>query len=110
MPHGDGPLYFPKAAIVSLCSAVTFTFFRDHAHAASGEAPSQEVLVPPRSLLVFDGEAYSTHLHSIVDRRYDELEPETLGNGGTGLFERLDPASPDAPSWVTRQVEGFSSG
>lgn len=110
MPHGDGPLYFPKAAIVSLCSAVTFTFFRDHAHAASGETPSLSVLVPPRSLLVFSCEAYSDHLHSIADRRYDELALETLGNGDSGLFERFNPALPDAPSWATRQLESFSPG
>jgi len=75
MPHTDGPAYDPRAAILSLGSAAVFNFWRDHAHAASSEPPVLSLLLPPRSLLFFSGEAYSAHLHGITDHRYDDLHP-----------------------------------
>lgn len=56
LPHTDGPAYSPWAAVLSLGSAAVFEFWRDHAHAASGEASVLAVLLPPRSLLVFSEE------------------------------------------------------
>ncbi|CAE8681845.1 unnamed protein product [Polarella glacialis] len=74
MPHTDGPAYLPRAAILSLGSATVFDFWTDHAHTASGRPPTLSVLLPPRSLLFFTDQAYSSHLHGIASRRFDELE------------------------------------
>ncbi|CAJ1459963.1 unnamed protein product [Effrenium voratum] len=76
LPHTDGPAYMPWAAILSLGSAAVFDFWRDHAHAASGEAPALSLLLPPRSLLVFSEEAYSCHLHGLAERRFDRLQEQ----------------------------------
>ena len=72
LPHTDGPAYTPYAAILSLNSAVVFDFWRDHQHAASGQGPIS-LLLPARSLLVFEGEAY-WGLHGLADRHSDSLE------------------------------------
>lgn len=80
LPHTDGPAYTPYAAILSLGSAVVFDFWRDHQHAASGQGPIS-VLLPARSLLVFQEDAY-WGLHGLADRHSDSLEgvlnPEML--------------------------------
>eukprot|EP00441_Pelagodinium_beii_P019835 CAMPEP_0197657768 /NCGR_PEP_ID=MMETSP1338-20131121/44833_1 /TAXON_ID=43686 ORGANISM="Pelagodinium beii, Strain RCC1491" /NCGR_SAMPLE_ID=MMETSP1338 /ASSEMBLY_ACC=CAM_ASM_000754 /LENGTH=253 /DNA_ID=CAMNT_0043234217 /DNA_START=222 /DNA_END=980 /DNA_ORIENTATION=- len=94
MPHTDGPAYLPRAAILSLGSAVVFEFWRDHAHAKTGESPVS-LLLPPRSLLVFEAEAYTSHLHGIADRRFDELQG--VANWTAEAQSRYQ--GPDAPDW-----------
>eukprot|EP00931_Biecheleriopsis_adriatica_P058868 TRINITY_DN35130_c0_g1_i2.p1 TRINITY_DN35130_c0_g1~~TRINITY_DN35130_c0_g1_i2.p1 ORF type:complete len:281 (-),score=54.89 TRINITY_DN35130_c0_g1_i2:6-848(-) len=99
MPHTDGPAYQPRAAIVSLGSAVVFDFWRDHAHTAGGEAPTLSILLPPRSLLVFSDEAYCSHLHGIADRRFDDLE------GTANWTPEARSEGPDGDElWRTRQL------
>jgi len=96
MPHTDGPAYEPLAASLSLCSAVTFNFWCDHAHSTSGRPPALSVLLPPRSLLIFQEEAYTSHLHSVADRLYDELDPAQR--------ERFERAEAPMPAWASRQL------
>lgn len=76
-PHRDGPLYRPKAAIVSLGSPAMLDFFT-----AVGPAPGDRkiaepvsegmllrrvasVVLEPRSLLIFSGAAYTKLFHGI---------------------------------------------
>mmetsp|Transcript_4857 Transcript_4857/g.14115 ORF Transcript_4857/g.14115 Transcript_4857/m.14115 type:complete len:308 (+) Transcript_4857:100-1023(+) len=111
MPHTDGPAYEPRAAILSLGSSVVFSFWRDHAHTASGRPPALSLLLPPRSLLFFSGEAYSAHLHGIAEQRFDELHPGLANwtasararwaSGLTGLPE----AASGTASWPQWQLE-----
>lgn len=69
--HKDGPLYAPLVAIVSLGSQCGFEFSED-----TPERPSlASLLLPPRGLLVFAGDAYERHLHSVPARRADEITP-----------------------------------
>ena len=52
-PHRDGPLYAPRVAIVSLGAACTFDFVSDDA----ARKLRASLLLPPRGVLVFAGEA-----------------------------------------------------
>eukprot|EP00933_Yihiella_yeosuensis_P045770 TRINITY_DN41194_c0_g1_i1.p1 TRINITY_DN41194_c0_g1~~TRINITY_DN41194_c0_g1_i1.p1 ORF type:complete len:281 (+),score=56.57 TRINITY_DN41194_c0_g1_i1:65-907(+) len=102
MPHTDGPAYHPQAAIISLGSAVVFDFWRNHAQTTDGTPPVVSLLVPPRSLLLFDGEAYKTHLHGIADRTYDSLGHVA---NWSQVQQRCLEGSVDAPAWFQRQIE-----
>mmetsp|Transcript_82884 Transcript_82884/g.182206 ORF Transcript_82884/g.182206 Transcript_82884/m.182206 type:complete len:378 (+) Transcript_82884:102-1235(+) len=104
MPHTDGPSYNPWAAIVSLDGAAVFDFWRDHAHAASGRAPALSLLVPPRSLLVFSGQAYAGHLHGISDRRTDEVDKDV--RNWSSLAQRWrDQGIGSVPLWAREQLQ-----
>jgi len=104
MPHTDGPAYDRWAAILSLGGAVVFDFWRDHAHTTSGSPPVRSLLLPPRSLLVFMGNAYSAHLHGISARRVDELEEGRVGNWSR-VADRLRRQGRPYPEWAERQLE-----
>ena len=91
MPHEDGPLYDPAVAIVSLGASATMRFTprrRDDADAdaadggggrASDAAAAFGVWLPPRSLLVFTGAAYTEYLHGIEDVAEDVVD-ESVAN------------------------------
>eukprot|EP01062_Namystynia_karyoxenos_P036526 TRINITY_DN26604_c0_g1_i1.p1 TRINITY_DN26604_c0_g1~~TRINITY_DN26604_c0_g1_i1.p1 ORF type:complete len:577 (+),score=149.10 TRINITY_DN26604_c0_g1_i1:85-1731(+) len=79
-PHADGPIYFPRVALVSLGSPVVFSFWPtqgnegsiewDETHAVpEGGDPSRQPLVSvalmPRSLLLFEGDAFNLHRHGV---------------------------------------------
>jgi alkylated DNA repair protein alkB family protein 6 len=64
MPHTDGPAYHPCTATVSLGSPALMRFL---ARADGRDTPVAELLLRPRSLVVFSGEAYSSLLHSISE-------------------------------------------
>jgi len=104
MPHTDGPAYDRWAAILSLGCAAVFDFWRDHAHTTSGSPPVRSLLLPPRSLLVFTGKAYSAHLHGISARRVDELEEGRVGNWSR-VADRLRRQGRPYPEWAERQLE-----
>ena len=73
LPHQDGPLYAPVVAIVSLGAQCVFTF-TPHASLQPGVAAGPvRVLVPPRSLLLFAHDAYTTYLHGIDACAADDL-------------------------------------
>lgn len=85
MPHTDGPLYAPRVCIVSLGASCRFDFSAIVQSTEYGDGVSMpklsrvrqaSLVVRPRSLLVFEGDAYSRLLHSISDERQwpvDEL-------------------------------------
>ena len=80
-PHNDGGLYYESVSIVSLRSPAVFDFYAMPSESSNGGSGSsgnsgsrviQQLLVMPRSLLVFRGEAYTHYLHGIQPR--DQLE------------------------------------
>ena len=69
MPHRDGPLYHPTVAILSLQSPIVFDFWASAAAAADPQVqPAMSLLLEPRSLLVFRGDAYADYHHAIAMR------------------------------------------
>jgi len=76
LPHTDGPAYAPVAAILSLGedSPAVMRFFTAGAGdgggggggGTGGAAPAFSIFLPPRSLLVFRGAAYTAHRHGIA--------------------------------------------
>jgi len=73
MPHTDGPLYYPYVVILSLGSTACFEFYQDYS-AYKEEISLSKILVEPRSLLIFEEDAYTKFLHSISDREVDFIE------------------------------------
>lgn len=94
-PHVDGPIYVPLVAILSLASTSVMGFYprrepyddpMEHykdTFKFDGEIaqhrPHMSVVMEPRSLLVFKGEAYSHYPHSVSDKDVDILTPEVAG-------------------------------
>ena len=73
--HKDGPLYLPHVAILSLNSHAAFLFVEDTVQ----RAPLTRLLLPPRGLLVFKGDAYEEHLHTVPAVEADDLtRPELI--------------------------------
>ena len=62
LPHTDGNAYYPKVAILSLNQPVIMSFRKQ-----LSQDPITSVVLEPRSLIVFEKEAYEYHLHSIDD-------------------------------------------
>ena len=98
LPHPDGDAYDPAVAIVSLgCDAVMrFAPHRDDAaEAAEGTAAAPRdaetntksaarafgVLLPRRSLLVFDGALYERYMHGIDAVREDVIDATVANHG-----------------------------
>ena len=87
MPHQDGPLYFPAAAIVSLGATAVMRFTphasqenvgaEESAETSSSMAPFG-VWLPRRSLLFFDGAAYTHCLHGIDGVAEDVLDESVV--------------------------------
>lgn len=77
LPHTDGLYYHPLTATLSLGGSAIMTFSPRIAASAVGtvaSVPSAEVLLRPRSVVVFTDEAYTDYLHAIA-----ECESETVG-------------------------------
>ena len=75
MPHTDGPLYFHKTATFSIGGDVLFQFTKramsnnsDKDNYDAENSVMQIMLSGKGSLIVFDGDAYINHCHSINDR------------------------------------------
>jgi hypothetical protein len=69
--HNDGPLFVPRVAIVSLGSPAVLRFRPTATDPAGGIGAPQpddtlQVLVQPRSLIVFAGAAYTDHVHGVT--------------------------------------------
>jgi len=94
MAHTDGPFFRPRVAILSLGGPAIFRFKR---RLASGEIeggkedeqqrPVGSVLLQPRSLIVFEGDAYHEHMHEIL-----AVEEEVVG-GEEGTIPVLNLAT-----------------
>ncbi len=86
--HRDGPLYLPVVAILSLGSNCAFQFVED----APARRVLAELLLPPRGLLVFCDDAYTTHLHTVPARTHDA---GCMVGGGGAI--RLDACEGEPP-------------
>ncbi|CAN0328814.1 unnamed protein product, partial [Phaeothamnion confervicola] len=86
-PHKDGPLYYPRVAILSLGSPAELRFWAmnptngimDGAEAVATPA-SRSMLCEHRSLVVFEGEAYHDYWHGILP----SLEAARAAAAGAG--------------------------
>ena len=65
MAHTDGPKYHPLSVIVSLLEPALMIFTPRRGY--EGISEPLEILIPPRSILIFTGSAYETHTHEIPD-------------------------------------------
>lgn len=81
-PHADGPVYAPRVAILSLFSPALLRFYGKQpeleahlawdestdtpAHATGGGQPLECLLLQPRSLLLFVGDAFREHCHEVA--------------------------------------------
>eukprot|EP00301_Raphidiophrys_heterophryoidea_P024131 c7734_g1_i2.p1 GENE.c7734_g1_i2~~c7734_g1_i2.p1 ORF type:complete len:322 (-),score=57.37 c7734_g1_i2:28-993(-) len=74
MPHKDGPLYFPKVAILSLASTATLEFWNTLEDARFRTSPPvASVFCEQNSLTVFDGHPYHNMFHGIHDTISDDI-------------------------------------
>lgn len=80
-PHADGPIYAPRVAILSLFSGAVFRFYGRQPELPGQTAwsdetetpdhtprgpPVETLLLRPRSLLLFTGDAYREHCHEVA--------------------------------------------
>jgi len=86
-PHKDGAAYWPRVSILSLSSSAVMDFHRPRSGMSTsgecGDRPSTETVVcrvflPPRSLLIFDGAAYTDYLHGICAVAADVIDESVL--------------------------------
>jgi len=106
-PHLDGPVYYPRVAIVSLGTQCVFDFYprmdtdldedqrgfswdRDKEVPASpdlppGTKPELSLLLEPGSLLVFDEDAFVYNRHGIASVDEDEIGPQVKNAADIGL-------------------------
>lgn len=86
--HKDGPLYAPRVAILSLNSTACFEFLEETSTAEASDPandstgsirrPVAKLLLPPRGVLVFSGDAYTDKLHRVPARAADDLQQPGL--------------------------------
>ena len=85
MPHEDGPLYRSRVAIVSLASTVVMEL-RGRPNGDDGDRLSpMTVVLRPRSLLVFEDEAYTACLHGIADVLEDVVDERCVNCDAAGV-------------------------
>eukprot|EP01065_Artemidia_motanka_P020268 TRINITY_DN24291_c0_g1_i1.p1 TRINITY_DN24291_c0_g1~~TRINITY_DN24291_c0_g1_i1.p1 ORF type:complete len:522 (+),score=116.76 TRINITY_DN24291_c0_g1_i1:145-1566(+) len=99
-PHADGPIYFPRVALLSLGSPVVFSFWPtqgdedsiewDESHAVPvggnpSKRPLMSVALMPRSLLLFEGDAFNLHRHGVVYAAEDVVDELVLNADVAGL-------------------------
>ncbi|GAA5826112.1 hypothetical protein JCM3770_003830 [Rhodotorula araucariae] len=77
MPHTDGPAYHPLTSTLSLGSHTILCLRSPPSHssakASANKVDKVDVLLPPRSLVLLDGDLYSTWLHGIQPLKGDSL-------------------------------------
>ncbi len=94
-PHCDGPIYVPRVAILSLQSPVLMSFYNrrkpyddvmehyndtfKHEGGIVKEKPLFSLVLEPRSLLIFEQDAYYFHPHGISANEFDSLDEEKVG-------------------------------
>jgi alkylated DNA repair protein alkB family protein 6 len=115
LPHQDGPAYEPKVAIVSLGSPAVLRFWRRRRRRegdddeASGvpvpgvDAPDASVLLEHRSLVVFEGEAYSDCYHGIEACEAETIDASVLNPPAAATTSVLRQG--DRISFTIRRVE-----
>jgi len=113
-PHADGPIYAPRVAILSLFTPAVIRFYPKQAglrgqlewdeqtdtpaHAPEGP-PQQCLLLQPRSLLLFTGDAFGAHCHEVAAC---PSGLEVAGDAESGELVNGDLAGAEAGETVTR--------
>ncbi|KAJ1606303.1 alpha-ketoglutarate-dependent dioxygenase AlkB [Cryptosporidium canis] len=82
LPHKDGPLYYPRVAIISLESDTLFDFWSPSTDVQENKRPLFSIIVPRLSLLVFQDSCYTQLLHGIASRNQDNLQEYNVLNLG----------------------------
>jgi len=80
--HTDGPCYEPLVACVSLGSSALFTFrqrLRSDEIGAEEPRVLEQLVLRPRSLVVFSHDAYHSALHGVAPSARERVEP-TVAN------------------------------
>jgi len=124
LPHEDGPAYEPRVAIVSIGSPAVLRFWRRRRnHTAVGgegddgqdlpprvpvpdvDPPDASFLLEDRSLVVFEGEAYSGCWHGIEACEVETIDASVLNRpAGLPLGARV-PRVGDRVWFTIRRVE-----
>uniref|UniRef100_A0A6B2LFU1 Fe2OG dioxygenase domain-containing protein n=1 Tax=Arcella intermedia TaxID=1963864 RepID=A0A6B2LFU1_9EUKA len=73
MPHKDGPIYYPKVAIITLNGSAMLSFRK-----TLQDEIESEVLLEPCSLIIFQEEAYENYFHGIADTFVDTISEKTV--------------------------------
>lgn len=71
--HKDGPMYFPRVAILSLHGTIKIDFkenLRDDVVLSA--------LLEPQSLLIFENDAYTDCFHGIREELFDVIDEKVL--------------------------------
>lgn len=109
-PHADGPVYAPRAVIVSLGGWAVLRFYEKGVE--SGRRLLFSVAAPPRSVVAFWGAAYADCLHGIDDVAADVLDGSIVNAVEAGLAGKRggcqegggDPPSSAHPTTMPRSV------
>ena len=81
LPHTDGLYYHPLTATLSLGGSAIMTFAPRVSAGDVGRVasvPNSEVLLRPRSVVVFTDEAYTEYLHAIAECESETVIPSLL--------------------------------
>eukprot|EP01130_Rhizamoeba_saxonica_P013362 TRINITY_DN569_c0_g2_i1.p1 TRINITY_DN569_c0_g2~~TRINITY_DN569_c0_g2_i1.p1 ORF type:complete len:100 (+),score=9.72 TRINITY_DN569_c0_g2_i1:365-664(+) len=73
MHHKDGPAYHPRVAIITLQGPAMMNLKSQLA----GE-PIQEILMMPRSLMIFEEDVYTKYYHGIEETDHDIVSEITI--------------------------------
>jgi hypothetical protein len=71
--HFDGPLYYNRVLVLNLQSPATLYFYKEKVGESQHLTPVFSVVLEPRSLLVFEGELYTSLKHGIPNAIQDDL-------------------------------------
>lgn len=78
-PHEDGPAYRPRAAVVSLQASIVMDFYcKKGGPVGERRVPDASLLLRQRSLVVIEGDVYSTFYHAIAQREIDVVDGTVL--------------------------------
>jgi alkylated DNA repair protein alkB family protein 6 len=73
MHHTDGPAYFPRVAILTLDGSAALSFKK-----SIKDKANQNIILFPKSLLIFEDELYRSYLHGIDKNWDDEVDELTI--------------------------------
>lgn len=71
--HKDGPLYFPRVAIITLNGSSLINFKRE-----LKQSHEFSLFLKPKSLLIFDERCYNEYYHGIEENLYDTLDEKVI--------------------------------
>lgn len=74
MPHTDGPLFYPTIATIS-CGSHTILEFSENNESRKKVC---DILLEPLSLVIIKDDLYSKYLHSIFERKVDDISEDCV--------------------------------